>query len=145
MIDSRLDTPWWSLRLVYGLVPIVAGIDKFTHLLTDWTQYVSPLVRGMLPFSAGTFMHVVGVIEIVAGLLVLSRMTRVGAYVVAAWLCGIAVALVTSGHFFDIAARDVAMAVGAFTLARLTEIRAQASSGAEAERPRGAVPMRAGA
>ncbi len=147
MTDSRLSTPWWSLRLVYGLVPIVAGIDKFTNLLTDWPQYVSPFVRGLLPISAGAFMHVVGVIEIVAGVLVLSRLTRIGAYVVAAWLAGIALALVTSGRFFDIAARDLALAVGAFTLAKLTEIRAQAAKSAEAEggRARPVVPMRAGA
>lgn len=72
-------------------------------------------------------MHGVGIIEIAAGLLVLSRLTRVGAYVVSAWLVGIALNLLTTGHYFDIAARDLVMAVGAFTLGRLSEVRAPAS------------------
>lgn len=127
MITSRIDTPWWSLRLLYGLVPIVAGIDKFTNLLTDWTKYLSPLATSVLPLSASTFMHIVGVIEIAAGVLVLTKFTRIGAYVVAAWLVAIAVNLLTTGQYFDVAVRDLAMAVGAYTLARLTEIRESAA------------------
>src|SRR5688572_20633433 len=122
MSDSRLNTSWWSLRLVYGLVPIVAGLDKFTNLLTDWSQYVSPVITRALPIPATTFMHIVGVIEVAAGILVLTKLTRIGAYVVAAWLTAIALNLLTIGRFFDIAARDLALAVGAFTLARLTEL-----------------------
>ena len=89
----ELDTPWWILRLTFGLVPIVAGVDKFTNLLVDWTQYLSPVATNVLPISASTFMMIVGVIEVVAGLLVLSRFTRFGAYLVSAWLLGIAVNL----------------------------------------------------
>lgn len=120
MLEPRLVAPWWALRLAYGLVPIIAGLDKFTNLLTDWTQYLSPLVARVVP--AATFMHIVGVIEIVAGVLVLSRWTRIGAYVVGAWLIGIALNLVTTGRYFDIAVRDIVMAIGAFTLARLAEL-----------------------
>ncbi|MCY1019652.1 DoxX family protein [Pyxidicoccus sp. MSG2] len=123
-MDGRLNQSWWALKLAFGLVPIVAGLDKFFNLLTDWTQYLSPWLAGMVPATA--FMQAVGVIEIVAGLLVLSKLTRLGAYVVAAWLLGIAVNLLTTGHFLDVAARDVVMAVGAFTLARLSEVRAAA-------------------
>jgi uncharacterized membrane protein YphA (DoxX/SURF4 family) len=123
-MDGRLNQSWWALKLAFGLVPIVAGLDKFFNLLTDWTQYLSPWIARMVPASA--FMQAVGVIEIVAGLLVLSKLTRLGAYVVAAWLVGIAVNLLTTGHFLDVAARDVVMAVGAFTLARLSEVRATA-------------------
>ena len=123
MFDSRVNTSWWSLRLVYGLVPIVAGLDKFTNLLTDWSQYVSPFVRDLLPIPTTTFMYLVGIIEIAAGVLVLTKLTRIGAYVVAAWLVAIALSLLTTGRFFDIAARDLALAVGAFTLARLSELR----------------------
>jgi uncharacterized membrane protein YphA (DoxX/SURF4 family) len=128
MRNQDLDAPWWTLRLTYGLVPIVAGFDKFTNLLTDWTQYLSPVATQVLPVSAATFMHVVGVIEIIAGLLVLSRWTRVGAYVVSAWLVAIAANLVTTGQYLDVAVRDLVMAVGAFTLARLTEARPAHSS-----------------
>lgn len=122
-MEKQLDTSWWTLRLTYGLVPIVAGLDKFTNLLVDWKQYLSPFAE-VLPVSASTFMMIIGVVEIIAGLLVLSRHTRIGAYVVTAWLVGIALNLVTTGQYFDIAVRDLVMAVGAFTLAKLSEARA---------------------
>jgi general stress protein CsbA len=84
---------------------------------------VSPLVQRVLPFSAATFMHIVGVIEIIVGLAILTKATRLGAYVASAWLVCIAVALVTTGQFFDVAVRDLELAVAAFVLAKLTEIR----------------------
>jgi uncharacterized membrane protein YphA (DoxX/SURF4 family) len=124
MQDKALDTPWWTLRLTYGLVPIIAGLDKFTNLLTHWTQYLSPLATKVVPVAPSTFMHIVGVIEIIAGILVLNRRTtRFGGYLVAAWLAAIAINLLTMGTFFDIAVRDVVMGIGAFTYAKLTEIR----------------------
>jgi uncharacterized membrane protein YphA (DoxX/SURF4 family) len=126
MPKQDLDPVWWTLRLTYGVVPIVAGIDKFTNVLVDWTQYLSPFAVRSLPISAASFMHVVGVIEIVAGLIVLSRFARFGAYLVSAWLIGIALNLVTTGNYYDVAVRDVVMAIGAFSLARLTELRSRA-------------------
>lgn len=143
MFDHRLNQPWWALRLSFGLVPIVAGLDKFTNLLTDWPQYLSPLLGQLLPISASTFMHGVGVIEIAAGILVLTRLTRVGAYIVCAWLVAIALNLLTTGRFFDIAVRDLVMAVGAFSLAKLTEVRAGARA-AEQLSMEGLTPARAG-
>ncbi|WP_303311573.1 hypothetical protein [Hymenobacter sp. BT730] len=107
------------LRLTYGLIPIVAGADKFTNLLTNWEAYLNPAIVAMLPFSAHTFMLVVGIIEIVAGVLVLWR-PRIGAWVVMAWLIAIALTLITSGRYLDVAVRDLAMAVGAWSLARLS-------------------------
>lgn len=122
--ESRpdLDALYRPLWLTYGLVPLLAGLDKFFNLLTDWSQYLSPLVAGLLPISPAAFMSIVGVIEIVVGLMVLTRWTRLGAWIAAAWLCLIAVNLVTLG-LYDIAVRDLAMAVGAYTLARLAEAR----------------------
>ncbi|HEU4732689.1 MAG TPA: MauE/DoxX family redox-associated membrane protein [Kofleriaceae bacterium] len=126
MQESAIDRPWWTLRLTYGLVPIVAGLDKFTNLLTDWTHYLSPLATRVVPVSAPTFMHAVGIIEIIAGVLVLHpRTARFGAYLVAAWLVAIAGNLVSMGTYLDVAVRDVVMGIGAFTLAKLTEIRAR--------------------
>lgn len=122
MLDAHLNKPWWTMRLTYGLVPIVAGLDKFTNLLTNWEQYLSPIAQRILPFSAATFMRIVGVIEVVAGILVLVK-PRVGAYVVSAWLVAIAINLLTTGEYFDIAVRDLVMAIGAFTLAKMTEVR----------------------
>jgi len=107
------------LKYTYGLVPIVAGLDKFTNLLTDWKSYLSASMVNMLPFSAGTFMSIVGIIEIVAGVLVLLR-PRIGAYVVMAWLAAIALTLIFGGHYFDVAVRDLVMSIGAWSLAKLS-------------------------
>jgi len=107
------------LKYTYGIVPIVAGLDKFTNLLTRWEDYLSLSINKMLPFSPGTFMHIVGIIEIVAGILVLLR-PRIGAYVVMAWLTLIALTLIFGGHYFDVAVRDVVMAIGAYCLAKLS-------------------------
>ena len=107
------------LKYTYGVVPIVAGLDKFTNLLTNWEDYLSPSITKMLPFSDGIFMHIVGIIEIVAGILVLLR-PRAGGYLVMAWLTLIALTLILGGHYFDVAVRDLVMAVGACCLAKLS-------------------------
>lgn len=107
------------LKFTFGIVAIVAGADKFTNLLTNWADYMSASETGMLPFSASVFMKIVGVIEIVAGILVLVK-PRIGAYVVSAWLVLVAISLLASGNHFDTAVRDLVMAAGAFTLAKLS-------------------------
>ncbi|MCJ0742716.1 hypothetical protein [Pedobacter montanisoli] len=109
-----------TLKLTYGLVPIVAGLDKFTNLLTNWGDYLGNN-RNLLPFDPQTFMHIVGIIEIIAGILVLLR-PRFGAYLVMAWLIAIALQLVIGGGFYDVAVRDLVMAIGAYTLAQLTRL-----------------------
>lgn len=123
--SPSLESLYRPLWLTYGLVPLLAGLDKFLNLLTDWPRYLSPWMAGLLPMSPQTFMHVVGVIEIVVGLMVLTRWTRLGSWIAAVWLVLIAGNLVTMG-LFDIAVRDLAMAVGAYTLARLAELRHEA-------------------
>ena len=124
--DSRLDQAWWALRIGLGVGPFLAGLDKYFNLLTNWTAYISPMALKILPFSGQTFMHIVGVIEMIVGLAILTKWTRVGAYVASAWLVAIAINLVSTGMFFDIAVRDVEMAVAAFVLARMTEVRRDA-------------------
>jgi uncharacterized membrane protein YphA (DoxX/SURF4 family) len=143
MNDERLERVWWILKLTFGLVPIVAGLDKFLGLLADWEGYVSPLARSLLPMDVSTFMNLVGVIEIVAGLLVLSRYTRVGAYVVSAWLVAIALQLLTSGRFFDVAVRDVVMAIAAFSFGQLDAVRARVPRRGQAHEPSLAAPTAA--
>lgn len=109
-----------TLRILFGLVPIVAGADKFTNILADWAQYLNPLVLRIVPLTDVVFMRLVGVVEIVAGVLVLAK-PRIGAYVVMAWLIAIALQLLVWNHFLDVAVRDLVMAIGgALTLARLT-------------------------
>ena len=117
--DSKVsDTVWLTLRLVFGLVPIVAGLDKFTNLLVDWSRYLAPFIAHMVPPHG--FMIVVGIIEIIAGIGVLfTPWTKVFASIVGIWLIGIALNLLIAG-FYDIAVRDVVMAISAFCLARLT-------------------------
>lgn len=110
-----------TLKLTFGLVPIVAGLDKFTNLLTNWVDYLGNN-KSMIPFDLMTFMKMVGVIEIIAGILVLVR-PLIGAYVVMAWLICIALQLILGGNYFDVAVRDLVMAIGAYTLAQLTKMQ----------------------
>ncbi|HWC53202.1 MAG TPA: hypothetical protein VG676_06435 [Chitinophagaceae bacterium] len=118
-MDTSIQSSQQILKYTYGLVPIVAGLDKFTNILTNWKDYINTSLLGILPFSSQTFMIIVGIIEIAAGILVLLR-PRIGASVVIAWLIVIALSLVLSGHYLDVAVRDLVMAVGAFVLVKLS-------------------------
>ena len=129
--DGRLNTSWWVLRIGLGVGPIITGIDKYFNKLTDWGMYLSPVVTKIVPVSAATFMHIVGVVEVIAGLVVLSRWTKVGSYLVMFWLLGIAVNLLTTGMFYDLAMRDVEIALGGFVLSQLTVVREQQSTEAK--------------
>ena len=108
------------LYLGFIAAPLVAGIDKFTNFLTDWSQYLAPAFVGLLPLSAGTFMLFVGIVEIGAAALVAVR-PRIGAYVVAAWLAGIVINLLLIPAYLDVALRDFGLMLGALALARLSE------------------------
>jgi hypothetical protein len=121
-MDTRLNTPWLALRYGIGLMAALAGIDKFFNLLADWGSYISPLATQVLPVSTGTFMGVVGVIEMAVGAAILAGWTRLGAYVASGWLLAVAANLATAG-FYDVAVRDVVLSLAAFTLARLAEVR----------------------
>jgi uncharacterized membrane protein YphA (DoxX/SURF4 family) len=122
MVSNRnLNAPWWTLRIALGLTAFLAGADKFLNLLTDWTVYLSPIVTRVV--DAGVFMRAVGVIEMAAGALLLAGLTRLGGYIVSVWLVGIALNLLTTGHYFDVAVRDLVMACAAFSLAKLSEAR----------------------
>jgi hypothetical protein len=106
------------LHIAFTAAPLIAGVDKFFHFLVDWDQYLSPLVSRTLHIAPHTFMMGVGVVEIVAGLLV-AFMPMIGAWIVGLWLCGIIVNLLSIPGYFDIALRDLGLALGAFALARL--------------------------
>jgi uncharacterized membrane protein YphA (DoxX/SURF4 family) len=121
--DERLNVSWWALKIGLGVGPIITGTDKFFNKLADWTMYLSPVATKVVPVSPATFMHIVGVVEIIAGLVVLSRWTKLGSYVVMLWLLCIAINLVTMGMFYDLAMRDVEIAIGAFALSQLTAVR----------------------
>ena len=122
-LSPGLTSAYWALRVGMGLGPLLAGVDKFFNLLTDWGMYLSPLAEKILPVSASTFMRTVGVIEVALGLAIFLGRTRIGGYLAVLWLVGIALNLVTTGMFYDLAVRDLEIAIGAYTLARLTEAR----------------------
>ncbi len=119
---NRVDRVISILQWTYGLVPIVAGADKFMHILADWDKYLAPVVTNIIPLSPHVFMSIVGVIEIIAGIIVLAR-PRLGSLIVCCWLLGIAINLLFTGQYFDIAVRDTVMAIGAFCLHTLANGR----------------------
>jgi len=131
--DHRLNDSWWALRIALGLMPIVSGVDKFFNKLTDWGMYLTPYATKVVPVSTPTFMHIVGIIEIIAGVIVLTRWTKIGSYIVMLWLIAIAANLITTGMFYDLAARDLEIAVGAFALAQLTTVREESTLAAGEE------------
>src|SRR5262245_64158914 len=120
-MDNRLNAPWIALRFGIGLTATLAGIDKFFNLLADWSSYLSPIAKGLLPVSAGTFMGMVGVIEIAVGVAILTGWTRLGAYVASAWLLGVAANLVCR-RLFELTVRDMVVALAVLPLARLAAI-----------------------
>jgi hypothetical protein len=111
----------WILYVGFIAAPIIAGADKFFHLLVNWDQYLAPAIAGLLPVAPHTVMFAVGVIEIVAGLLVALK-PSIGGVVVAAWLWGIIVNLLLIPGYFDIALRDFGLSLGALALARLSRV-----------------------
>lgn len=110
---------FFVLRAAFVVAPILFGLDKFTNLMTEWDRYLAPVLSDPLPFTAHQQMYVVGVIEIVAGLVVLLH-PRLGALVVAAWLGGIIVNLLLLANYYDVALRDVGLLLAAVALQRLS-------------------------
>src|SRR5438270_13220541 len=107
------------LHVGFAALPIIAGFDKFVHLLVNWDSYLAPAIARISPVSPHNFMVAVGVIEIVAGILVAIK-PRIGAYVVAAWLWGIIINLLLVSGYYDVALRDFGLSLGAHALARLS-------------------------
>jgi len=122
-VNDRANTAWWSLKLAFFLGPFLAGLDKFFHLLTDWDQYLSPIARNTLGSYSHDFMLLAGVVEMIVGLMIITRWTRLGAYIASIWLLLIAINLVMTGHYFDITLRDIGLCLSALGLANLTESR----------------------
>jgi uncharacterized membrane protein YphA (DoxX/SURF4 family) len=124
-MDKKLNSAFWALKVTMGSTAFLAGLDKFTNVLTDWDKYLSPDISDRLPIRDRNFMRAVGVVEMLVGIGILAPTTRPSAYIASAWLMAIAGNLVSSGNWFDVAVRDVNMAMGAYALARLSEHRAR--------------------
>jgi hypothetical protein len=122
--SSAAGRPAYQAYLIlyagFVALPILAGLDKFFHLLVNWDQYLAPVVTPIIPISGHVFMVLVGVIEVAAGVLVAVR-PRIGAYIVVLWLWGIIVNLLLVSGFYDIALRDFGLSLGALALARLSQ------------------------
>jgi uncharacterized membrane protein YphA (DoxX/SURF4 family) len=121
--DESLSSPSYQayqiLRIGFTVAPIIAGVDKFLGLLVNWDQYLPPVVNNMLGGAGHPFMYIVGAIEIVAGIGVLLK-PKIFAYVVAAWLVAIIVNLLLIPGYYDVALRDLGLALGALALGRLS-------------------------
>ena len=121
-LEHRGDNPayqaFWLLRMGFTAAPILFGLDKFAHVLVNWDRFLAPWIDRIVPGTAHQAMYAVGVIEVIAGLVVAVR-PRFGGYLVAAWLAGIIVNLLTYPGFYDIALRDFGLLIGALALARL--------------------------
>jgi hypothetical protein len=117
-----VDQAFLVLRTAFTVAPIVFGLDKFANVLTDWPQYLAPWIDGIVPGTAQQAMYLVGVVEIVAGIVVALR-PRIGGLVVAAWLLGIIINLLTLPGYYDVALRDVGLLAGAIALWRLASRR----------------------
>jgi DoxX len=118
--DPRYQT-FWLLRLGFTALPILFGIDQFLNLMVYWPQYLADWIANIVPASPQHFMYFVGAVEIVAGVITFLK-PRYGAYLVAAWLAGIVINLVSYGGWYDIAVRDFGLMVGALALARLAAV-----------------------
>jgi hypothetical protein len=116
---TQVERVFSTLHWTFGLLPIAAGADKYLHALTNWDKYLSPIVPRVTHIDAHTFMSIVGVVEIVAGILVLAK-PRIGSLIVGIWLLCIALNLLTTGEYFDVAVRDIVMSISAFCLYMLT-------------------------
>lgn len=123
LISKELNAGYWALRIAFGLGPLLAGLDKFANILTNWEKYLSPAVQRIIPMSAPAFMQLVGIVEIVVGLAVLAGASRVFGYIAMLWLFAISANLISMGQYFDIAVRDILLGFGAYALARVTEAR----------------------
>lgn len=121
--SKRIHCAWWLLRLTYGLLFIVAGADKFLNMITVWVKYVSPMTVQYIAIQPGMLMQGVGILEIVLGFMILTKFTRLGAHLAALWLLVIAANLISLGFPYDIAVRDIVMAVGACVLGCLTPVK----------------------
>ncbi len=123
LVSRELDSAYWALRITFGLGPLLAGVDKFTNVLVNWEKYLSPVAQRVLPVSPTTFMHAVGVIEVIVGVAILLGAARIFGYIAMLWMFAIAANLISAGGYYDVAVRDILLGIGAYSLARITEAK----------------------
>jgi hypothetical protein len=130
MKRNNILLAWRLLYLTYGFIPIIVGLDKYFDFLADWSIYLNPHIPQFFNMTTTTFMHAIGIIEIIAGLLVFLR-PIIGGYIITLWLVAIVINLISMGTHthagyvhvmthYDVALRDIAMAIGSYVLVLLT-------------------------
>jgi hypothetical protein len=124
--DHQLNSMWTISKYVYGLVPIIIGLDKFFFFIVDWNIYVSPYAQSIIPINY--LVPGIGIIEIIAGLLILTHWPRYGAYLVAAWIGMVIINLFMIGGMYDIILRDIAIAFGYIMFGQLTKLKESSQS-----------------
>lgn len=126
---TNIEIAWLLLYYTYGFLPIIAGLDKYFHYLADWSIYLNDAIPHILGITPENFMIVIGLIEIIIGLLLFFK-PRLGGYIVCTWLLAISINLITMGvhahhgyimTHYDIALRDIALAIGSYVLALLSK------------------------
>lgn len=123
MDNTRTASTWWTLKIAVGLVPFLAGLDKFANVLTNWAEYLNPAVVDRVPVAPELLLQCVGAFEMLVGLAILTRWTRPGAYLAALWLAAIAANLISMGRHLDVAVYNLLLSMAAVALARLTASR----------------------
>ena len=126
-MNDRLTNITLALRIAIGLMATLAGLDKFFNVLADWNAYIAPVALQLSPISPGALMGVVGLVEVGVGLTILAVSPTIGAYIAGIWLSFVAINLVIGGHF-DVAVRDLVLAVAAFALSSLSQLTAERRS-----------------
>jgi len=123
VITRENNSAYWALRLALGLVPLIAGIDKFLNYMVDWSRYLNRNILDVIPINASSFLHIVGAWEIIIGLAVLLGATRSFGYIAMLWFWAVTIDLLSIGRYFDLALFEAGLSLGAFSLARLTAAR----------------------
>ncbi len=123
-MENKSGPAYWAYQVLhfgFTVAPVLAGLDKFLNILTDWSMYLAPVIAKALPVPAETFMRLVGVIEICAGIIVAVK-PKIGGLIVCLWLAGIIINFLLAGGFYDIALRDLGLALGALALFFLSQV-----------------------
>ncbi len=123
MASKHVTSTWLMLKMTYGVFFLAVGVDKFFNMITMWSKYASPVIMQYIPLETSMIMMIIGVIEVLVGAAILTNWTEKGAQAAGVMLLICAANLATMGTYFDVAARDVVMAMGAFALACLTHAK----------------------
>jgi hypothetical protein len=131
-MDRRLVSAWWTLKIALGSVAVLVGVDKFVNVLTSWSDYLNPVALEYVAVDAEVLVRAAGIVEMIVGIAILTRWTRLGAYLAALWFVIMAANLISMQKFYDVAVLDLLLAASAFALAQITAVRQEEMSEVEA-------------